>query len=235
LRKPSPASLPVLLLVETLLFAGAPQNSIAQSSRASAAVAASRQCRTPLQGPTSAGQLPVTRVSLYKNGVSFFEHSGHVVGNQSITVDFTSAQLNDVLQSLTAIDLGDGSISGATYNSTAAIEQKLGALPLALNEQLEPIFAAKRALADLDRQLQARQNEINTISEDRKRVRQNTAALKGSAEERALTTRYTSELNAQEDRLATLHKEIASLNQERKVATEDLSNKIEALNIDEKN
>ena len=84
------------------------------------------------EAPTS--QLPVTRVALYKNGVGFFEHSGHVIGSQPITIDFTSAQLNDVLQSLTAIDLNGGRISGATYNSTTPLAQQLQALPLALTE-----------------------------------------------------------------------------------------------------
>ena len=79
-------------------------------------------------------ELPITRVALYKNGVGFFEHSGRVTGDQSITIDFTSTQLNDVLQSLTAIDLGGGRISGAGYNSTAPLEQQLKALPLALSD-----------------------------------------------------------------------------------------------------
>ena len=79
-------------------------------------------------------ELPITRVALYKNGVGFFEHSGRVTGDQSVTIDFTSTQLNDVLQSLTAIDLGGGRISGAGYNSTAPLEQQLKALPLALSD-----------------------------------------------------------------------------------------------------
>jgi hypothetical protein len=79
-------------------------------------------------------QLPVTRVALYKNGVGFFEHDGRVTGNQSVTIDFTTAQLNDVLQSLTAIDLNGGRIAGAGYNSTTPLEQRLKALPLALGE-----------------------------------------------------------------------------------------------------
>ena len=79
-------------------------------------------------------QLPVTRVSLYKNGVGFFEHAGRVIGNQSVTIDFTTSQLNDVLQSLTAIDLNGGRIAGAGYNSTTPLEQQLKALPLALGE-----------------------------------------------------------------------------------------------------
>jgi hypothetical protein len=76
--------------------------------------------------------LPVTSVSLYKNGVGFFEHTGHVTGNASVTIDFTSAQLNDVLQSLTAIDLNNGRISGADYNSTTPLDQQLRSLSLGL-------------------------------------------------------------------------------------------------------
>ena len=74
----------------------------------------------------------MTRVALYKNGVGFFEHAGRVTGSQSVTIDFTTAQLNDVLQSLTAIDLGGGRIVGAGYNSTTPLEQQLAALPLEL-------------------------------------------------------------------------------------------------------
>jgi hypothetical protein len=76
--------------------------------------------------------LPVTRVSLYKNGVGFFEHTGNITGNAAVTIDFTSGQLNDVLQSLTAIDLNGGRIAGADYNSTTPLDQQLKNLPLAL-------------------------------------------------------------------------------------------------------
>ena len=91
-------------------------------------------CGTPVVDAPAATQLPVTRVSLYKNGVGFFEHSGRVSGSQSVEIDFTTAQLNDVLQSLTAIDLDGGRIVGAGYNSTTPLEQQLKALPLALGE-----------------------------------------------------------------------------------------------------
>jgi hypothetical protein len=86
----------------------------------------------PPPEPKTAAPLPITRVSLYKNGVGFFEHSGHVTGSQSVTIDFTTDQLNDVLQSLTAIDLGGGRIAGAGYNSTTPLDQQLKALSLGL-------------------------------------------------------------------------------------------------------
>jgi hypothetical protein len=78
--------------------------------------------------------LPVTSVSLYKNGVGFFQHTGHITGNATVTLDFNSGQLNDVLQSLTAIDLNGGRIAGAGYNSTTPLDQQLKNLPIALGE-----------------------------------------------------------------------------------------------------
>ena len=52
----------------------------------------------------SAAKVPIRRVVLYKNGVGYFEHLGHVRGSQGVHIDFTSAQLNDVLKSLTVLD-----------------------------------------------------------------------------------------------------------------------------------
>ncbi len=82
----------------------------------------------------SPARLPVTRVILYKNGVGYFEHSGHVRGSQDVNVDFTTAQLNDVLKSLTVLDLGKGHITGVSYNSTAPLERQLGSLRLPVGE-----------------------------------------------------------------------------------------------------
>jgi archaellum component FlaC len=82
----------------------------------------------------SAARLPVTRVILYKNGVGYFEHAGQVRGSQDVNVDFTTAQLNDVLKSLTVLDLGKGRITGVSYNSNAPLERRLGSLHLAVGE-----------------------------------------------------------------------------------------------------
>jgi len=82
-----------------------------------------------------ASRLPVKRVVLYKNGVGYFEHSARVHGNQELVIDFTTAQLNDVLKSLTVVDLGDGRISGVRYNSIAPLEERLKTLRLPFGEQ----------------------------------------------------------------------------------------------------
>ena len=84
----------------------------------------------------SSSRLPVKRVVLYKNGVGYFEHTARVRGNQDLAIDFTTAQLNDVLKSLTVVDLGEGRISGVRYNSTAPLDERLKALRLPFGEQV---------------------------------------------------------------------------------------------------
>jgi hypothetical protein len=83
----------------------------------------------------SAAKLPVRRVVLYKNGVGYFEHLGRVRGSQDVHIDFTSAQLNDVLKSLTVLDLAGGRITGVDYNSEAPLARRLATLRLALGER----------------------------------------------------------------------------------------------------
>ncbi len=83
---------------------------------------------------STATKLPVRRVILYKTGVGYFEHLGRIQNDQSIRIDFTSGQLNDVLQSLTILDLNGGRIAGVNYNSEAPLSQRLGTLRLPLEE-----------------------------------------------------------------------------------------------------
>ena len=103
-----------------------------------------------VQGDTheaaDAPRLPIRRVVLYKNGVGYFEHLGRVRGSQDVHVDFTSAQLNDVLKSLTVLDLSGGRISGVDYNSEAPLARRLSTLRLALGENptLAEFLAALR-------------------------------------------------------------------------------------------
>ena len=88
----------------------------------------------PNAGQSAISDLPVRKVVLYKNGVGYFEHAGTVNGDQRVAIDFTSSQLNDVLQSLTALDSTGGRISAVSYNSTTPIEQQLSSLSLGLND-----------------------------------------------------------------------------------------------------
>ena len=93
----------------------------------------SGQSSAPAADAESA-RLPVTRVILYKNGVGYFEHAGRVRDSQDVNVEFTTNQLNDVLKSLTVLDMGNGRITGVSYNSTAPLEKRLGSLHLPVGE-----------------------------------------------------------------------------------------------------
>ncbi|MGC1105734.1 MAG: carboxypeptidase regulatory-like domain-containing protein [Candidatus Acidiferrales bacterium] len=90
--------------------------------------------------------LPVRRVILYKGGVGYFEHLGRIQGDEAVRVDFSSGQLNDVLQSLTVLDLNGGRITGIDYNSEAPFTQRLETLglPLGENTDLSKFLAALR-------------------------------------------------------------------------------------------
>jgi hypothetical protein len=110
----------------------------AAESKASAAAAAASPS-------ASVKDLPVRKVVLYKNGVGYFEHAGSVSGNQRVAIDFTSSQLNDVLQSLTVLDEGGGRVATVNYNSTAPIEQQLKSLALGLKD-FPPTVAVYQAL-----------------------------------------------------------------------------------------
>ncbi|MGH9728174.1 MAG: carboxypeptidase regulatory-like domain-containing protein [Candidatus Acidiferrales bacterium] len=95
---------------------------------------------------TAATKLPVRRVVLYKGGVGYFEHVGEVHGDQNMRIDFTSGQLNDVLQSLTVLDLNGGHITGIDYDSEAPFSQRLGTigLPLGQDTDLAKFLASLR-------------------------------------------------------------------------------------------
>src|SRR5579862_9900921 len=107
----------------------------ASASRSGREDASAVDARSEAAESSSAGKLPVRRVVLYKNGVGYFEHLGRVRGSQDVHIDFTSAQLNDVLKSLTVLDLAGGRITGVDYNSEAPLVRRLATLRLALGER----------------------------------------------------------------------------------------------------
>jgi hypothetical protein len=109
--------------------------SAADTIRAQVKPAAKPPTPPTVRAPKVSARLPIKRVILYKNGVGYFEHLGEVTGNETVSIDFTSAQLNDVLKSLTTLDLGGGQIAGISYNSRASLGRQLDALRLPLTEK----------------------------------------------------------------------------------------------------
>lgn len=142
--------------------------------------------QVPAQQPEGVADtpLPVQRVVLYKAGIGYFEHLGEVEGNHGVTINFTSAQLDDVLKTLTVLDLDGGQVTGIGYNSVAPIEQRLRSLRLPIGER-PTLFGFLGALRGA-----------------RIEVRAGTGAVAGrllSAEQQARpdgeTTRYTEEVS----------------------------------------
>jgi hypothetical protein len=101
-------------------------------------------------------------VVLYKNGIGYFEHQGQVQGNQDVGISFTSGQLNDVLKSLTVLDLNGGKITAVNYGSSAPIDRQIGDLRLpigqrtSLMEFLEAIRGARIELKNGQQSLNGR-------------------------------------------------------------------------------
>ena len=103
----------------------------------------------------------------------------------------------------------------------------------ALLAQLEPVFAAKRTVETFDTQISEKQAAIDQLIQDQQRLRSNLAALKGASEERTLAKRYTAELNTEEDTLASLRRDLATLQSQRSTAQSDLDNKIASTSLRE--
>lgn len=80
----------------------------------------------PLPKEASAEELPIVRVILYKHGVGYFERMGSVEGDSVSVLRFRAKEMNDLLKSLTVLDLGGGSIRTIAYDSTKTVDQQLG-------------------------------------------------------------------------------------------------------------
>ncbi|MBI3948110.1 MAG: hypothetical protein HY321_19490, partial [Armatimonadetes bacterium] len=54
--------------------------------------------------------LPVTRVTAFSSGVAYFEHNGRVTGDAEVLLKARTEGVNDMLKSLTVMDLGGGAV-----------------------------------------------------------------------------------------------------------------------------
>jgi len=79
--------------------------------------------------------LPIKKVLLYKHGVGYFEREGDVENDATIELQFKSNEMNDVLKSLTVLDLSGGLISSISYESTKPVEKQLEDIAIRLPEQ----------------------------------------------------------------------------------------------------
>jgi chromosome segregation ATPase len=103
-----------------------------------------------------------------------------------------------------------------------------------LQQAIKRVLDQKSVIDGLDAQLQVRHQEVNSITSDQGRIRENMKALKGSVEEKALLQRYTHQLDQQEDRLGVLRAQISDLTTQRQQASDQLDKIIAEISLDER-
>jgi chromosome segregation ATPase len=106
-----------------------------------------------------------------------------------------------------------------------------------LSPQLQEIFrkvlAQKNEVDNFQAEITQRQQEVEAITKDQARLRENMKALKGSPEEKALLQRYTHQLDSQEDRLGVLNKEILDFSSKKAQAANQLDQMVQQITMDE--
>jgi len=113
-----------------------------------------------------------------------------------------------------------------------ALMVKDGEVNPAIEQALRKILEQKDQIASLDSEAEKRGKEIENIYNDQQRLRENLKALKGTAEEKALTQRYTKQLSDQETRLDKLNVEKEDFEKKSADAQDQLDKTIEDLAIE---
>jgi len=111
----------------------------------------------------SAGQsLPLRRVTLYSNGVAYFERRGTVTGRAEIDLSFKQSQVDDVLKSLVVLDLGRGRVGAVSYNSSAPPSARLNEIPFSIDASTNGDAAG--GLAGVLEQLQGARVAVTAVN-----------------------------------------------------------------------
>ena len=97
-------------------------------------------------------QLPITRMTLYKHGVGFFERRATLSGEE-VELSFRVTEMNDILKSLTAIDWGGGQVLGVDYATPQSREERLAGCSIRMDDD--------RSVRDLLACLRGRRVELS--------------------------------------------------------------------------
>ena len=114
--------------------------------------------------------LPVRRVVLFKHGVGYFERRGTVAGDRAVELAFRASEMNDVLKSLTVLDLGEGLVTSIGYESTKPVDKQLEDIAIRLPDDnvltglLSQIKGARVRLAVGSRELDGVVVGIETVT-----------------------------------------------------------------------
>jgi hypothetical protein len=116
-------------------------------------------------------------------------------------------------------------LSNITSDEVAVL-LKDGQINSDIEQALRKIIEQKAQVAALNAEAETRDNTITRIYDDQQRLRENLKALKGSAEEKALTQRYTQQLSDQETRLDKLRNEKEEFEKKSEAAQEKVDKMI---------
>jgi hypothetical protein len=78
--------------------------------------------------------LPITRITLYRSGVGCIERRGQVQGDASVSLQFRTEQINDILKSLVVLDLSGGQVGGVAYASQEPLSRRLGGFGIGIGD-----------------------------------------------------------------------------------------------------
>ena len=84
--------------------------------------------------------LPITRMTLYKHGIGFYERRAEIDGEE-VELPFRTEEMDDVLKSLTVIDRGKGQVLGLEYPTPQNKLKQLNGCSIQINN--------KRSMRDL--------------------------------------------------------------------------------------
>lgn len=102
------------------------------------------------------GQLVLKQVTLFNNGVGYFQLRGNVMAGEEIPLRVKSNQMNDLLKSLTVLNLTGGQVSSIVYDNDKTIPQKLDEFNFQLRKN--------QGLPQILRQLQGTEIQVLTGS-----------------------------------------------------------------------
>ncbi|HLJ13882.1 MAG TPA: DUF4139 domain-containing protein [Bryobacteraceae bacterium] len=84
----------------------------------------------------SAADLPIRTVTLYKNGIGYFERAGELRPGEAAKLEFKAIEMDDVLKSLTVQDNSGGKVASVRYDASETLSQKLSEYPFRLDGQI---------------------------------------------------------------------------------------------------
>ena len=87
-----------------------------------------------LAASTFAADLPISRVVLFSSGVGYFEREANIEGDQTVELQFRTAQINDILKSMVLLDFGGGTIAPVTYAPQDPLDRILSSFAVDISD-----------------------------------------------------------------------------------------------------